>query len=155
MPARIYTTSLLLAAWLCVASLAWADPTPRQQAESLFAEYRYLSERFDPHVADLYADDARIVNVRRYPGDVPSRALQLTGFQYKAKIRALMPIAKARGDDYSTFSDVHYSAEGERVRVDAVRFSVRKRYESPYSILVGPDQDGEWRIFEELSESRP
>jgi hypothetical protein len=32
---------------------------------------------------------------------------------------------------------------------------VLKKYESPYSILVGPDANGDWRIFEELSESRP
>jgi hypothetical protein len=128
--------------------------SPRDQAERLFLEYQHQSQAFDPDVADLYVDWARIVNARKYPGDLPGRSLQLTGFQYKDKLRQLMPIAKARGD-FSTYSDVSYSEEGERIRIQCTRFSALKKYSSPYSLLVGPDERGDWRIFEELSESRP
>lgn len=128
--------------------------SPRDQAELLFLEYQHQSQAFDPDVADLYVDWARIVNARKYPGDLPGRSLQLTGFQYKDKLRQLMPIAKARGD-FSTYSDVSYSEEGERIRIQCTRFSALKKYSSPYSLLVGPDERGDWRIFEELSESRP
>jgi hypothetical protein len=133
--------------------------SPRDQAERLFLEYQHQSQAFDPDVADLYVDWARIVNARKYPGDLPGRSLQLTGFQYKDKLRQLMPIAKARGDfsTYSdvSYSDVSYSEEGERIRIQCTRFSALKKYSSPYSLLVGPDERGDWRIFEELSESRP
>ena len=130
------------------------EASPRDQAERLFLEYQRQSQEFDPDVADLYVDRARIVNARKYPGDLPGRSLELTGFQYKDKIRQLMPIAKARGD-FSTYSDVSYSEEGERIRIQCTRFSALKKYSSPYSMLVGPDERGDWRIFEELSESRP
>jgi hypothetical protein len=130
------------------------ERSPTAHAEALFEEYRRRAETFDPGLADLYADDARIVNVRKYPDGVPDRALSLTGFQYKAKIRQLMPAVKARRD-YSTYSDVRYSTEGDQVRIESTRYSVRKGYTSPYSMLVGPDQGGKWRILEEHSESRP
>ncbi len=65
-----------------------------------------------------------------------------------------MPLAKERGD-YSTYSDISFKLEGANVRVTATRFSVLKKYKSPLSLLVGPTPAGDWRILEELSESRP
>lgn len=65
-----------------------------------------------------------------------------------------MPLAKARGDT-STYSDVKYTPEGERVRITCTRFSELKKYSSPLSLLVGPGKDETWLIFEEISESQP
>ena len=45
--------------------------------------------------------------------------------------------------------------EGERVRITCTRFSELKKYSSPLSLLVGPDKDGKWLIFEEISKSQP
>ena len=148
------TLGLTLALLLFAPAGSAEDLSPRGQAEALFEEYQRRAAAFDPKVADLYWDQARIVNVRKYPGDLPDRALNLVGFQYKAKIHELMPTAKARGD-YSTYSDISYSTEGSRIRIRCTRFSLLKKYSSPYSMLVGPDENGSWRIFEELSESRP
>ena len=148
------TILAVLAALLFALPITAREATPRERAQALFEEYQSRAEAFDLRLVDLYDDGARIVNVRTYPGGAPDRALHLTGLQYKAKLLELMPRAKARGD-YSTYSDVSYAAEGDRVRVRCTRFSVLKKYRSPYSILVGPDADGNWRIFEELSESRP
>lgn len=144
--------SILLIAWLLLSAPALcADPDAR--AAELFARYQSLAAEFDPAVADLYADDARISNRRTYPnGEV--KVLTLDAGQYKALIRAAMPLARSRGDT-STFSEVRYTVDGESVRIAATRYSTLKDYSSDFAMLVGPDAVGQWRILEEHSESRP
>lgn len=123
------------------------------RAKAIFREYVALEHAFDPRVADLYSDAALIENKRTYPnGEV--KVLRIPPEKYKALIRGSMTLAKEKGDR-STYSDVKYAKEGDRVRITAVRYSELKKYSSPISLLVGPDADGKWLIFEELSESRP
>jgi len=141
-------TLLLLAA---VGVLAHADELA--QAQRLFDQYVALSAAFDDKVADLYADSAHIQNTRRYP-DGESRSMSMPALSYKTLIRQVMPKAKAAGDR-SSYSDVRYTPEDGRVRVSATRYSELKKYASPFSLLVGPGPDGNWLIFEEISESRP
>jgi hypothetical protein len=126
---------------------------PMDEAKALFESYRTLEARFDPAVADLYADDALISNKRTYPtGKI--RELTIPAPKYKDLIRTAMPLAKAKGD-YSTYSEITFTEEGAGVRIKAKRFSELKRYYSPISILVRPDSSGRWVILEELSESQP
>lgn len=122
-------------------------------ARKVFADLVALSDAFDPALADLYDDNALIRNKRVYP-DRTTRDLIIPANRYKGLIRAAMPLAKARGDR-STYSEVTYTPEAGRVRIAATRFSILKNYSSPISWLVGPNADGKWVIYEELSESRP
>jgi hypothetical protein len=123
------------------------------EAKSVFDRYILLEHAFDPTTADLYADDALIKNKRIYPsGQV--RVLTMPALQYKTLIRQAMPLAKVRGDT-SSYSQITYTEEGTGVRILAMRFSNLKKYSSPLSILVAPDQSGRWLIREELSESQP
>ena len=122
-------------------------------ATRLFTQYVNLEKGYWPAVGDLYADDAVIRNLRRYPtGEV--RELSLTAPQYRELLKQAMPLAKARGDR-STYSEVTYIAEGSNVRVTAQRYSELKRHSSPLSLLVGRREDGRWLILEERSESQP
>lgn len=126
---------------------------PIDEAKALFQRYVSLERAFDPAVADLYADDARIKNKRTYPtGQV--RELSMPAPQYKTIIRQTMPLAKAKGDT-STYSDVTFTEEGGGVRIHATRFSDLKKYSSPISLLLAPDSAGHWQVKEELSESQP
>ena len=118
----------------------------------MFACYVALERAFDPAAADLYSDDAKIQNTRTYPTG-EKRTLIVPAADYKKLIKGAMPLAKARGDA-SSYSDVKYTPEGDRVRITCVRFS-KLKYSSPLSLLVGPDKDGKWLIFEEISESQP
>jgi hypothetical protein len=123
-------------------------------AEALFQKMQQLEQSFDPAVAQLYADDALIVNERFYPtGDV--RELRIPATEYKALIVSTMPLAKARGD-ISTYSNITYEelVDG-RVRINCTRYSELKKYESPYTLVVENRGDAGWLIVEELSESRP
>lgn len=111
-----------------------------------------LGRAFDPALAELYDDSAVIRNTRIYP-DGSTRVMTFPAPKYKQLLRSLMPVAKARGD-VSTLRDVTFTAEGDRVRIDAIRYSHLKNYTSPISWLVGRNEDEDWVIFEEISESR-
>jgi ketosteroid isomerase-like protein len=133
-----------------------ADPQEAeniQAARKLFDRYVALSRAFDPSVADLYADDATIQNARTFP-DGRQRTLTMPATQYKELIRKSMSSAKAR-EDTNEYRDIKLMAEGKNVRITATRHSNRKNYDSPLSILVAKSSDGQWKILEEISESRP
>lgn len=112
-----------------------------------------LEAAFNPAIADLYSDDARIQNTRTYPTG-KTRVLTLPAPAYKALIRQSMPLAKERGDT-NTYSDFKFTQEGDKVRVTASRYAHLKKYSSPVSLLLGTNKEGVWLIYEELSESRP
>lgn len=134
-------------------ALVFAQGLTTEAAKTLFAQYVALEHAYDANIAELYADDALIKNKRIYPaGDV--REITMPAVNYKTLLRQAMPIAKVRGDR-STYSQVTYTLEGERVRIQASRFSELKSHTSPISLLVGPSKSGKWLIYEELSESRP
>ena len=136
---------------VCARFTLAADSTAK--AKELFERYVALEHAFDSAVADLYSDDAKIQNTRTYPTG-EKRTLTMPAPDYKKLIKGAMSLAKARGDT-STYSDIKYIAEGDRVRITCTRFSELKKYSSPLSLLVGADKDGKWLIFEEISESQP
>lgn len=123
------------------------------KARAVFDEYVRLGEAFDPAMADLYADTAKISNRRVFP-DGTSREMAMPAPSYKTLLRQVMPVAKEQ-NDVSRYSDVRYAIEGDKVRITATRYSVMKDYSAPHTLLVGPDTDGTWRILEESGESRP
>ena len=127
--------------------------TSIEEAKTFFNQYVQSEQSFDPDAADMYADDAVIKNKRTYPtGQV--RELTMPANRYKALIRQTMPLAKLRGDT-NTYSEVNFYKEGSKVRIRAKRFSNLKKYSSPISLLVAPDDSGRLLIYEEISESRP
>ena len=134
-------------------AVAHAQDDAVAHARQLFDRYVALGAAYDEAVADLYADSAFIKNTRRYP-DGQSRSITMPALTYKSLIRQVMPQAKEAGD-LSTYSDVKFIPEGERVRIEATRYSELKKYSSPFTLVVGPGEDGTWLIFEEVGESRP
>ncbi len=144
---------LLVAALFTIATTSIAFAGSIDKAQNIFAQYGTREAAFDSAVADLYSDTALIKNKRTYPtGQV--REATFPAVQYKFLIRNAMPLAKAKGD-YSTYSNVTFSEEGRNVRVKAMRHSVLKKYSSPISLLIGPNEQGQWLILEEFGESQP
>lgn len=122
--------------------------------EVLFEHYVSLEHMYEISGVDLFANSAKIHNVRRHPGGRVEE-FDLTGAQYKKLILATTALAAARGDT-NTYSDVTFTPEGAgQVRVNSTRFSELKKYSSPLSILAARQEGGYWLIVEELSESRP
>jgi len=138
-------------------AIALASPVvatdPTSEAKELFATYSERINSFDPAVADLYADDAKIENTRSYP-DGTKRTFTVPAPQYKAMLRAAMPAAK-KDNDQSDFLGVEYKPEGGKVRIETIRFSRAKLEGSPVSMVVGVGAAGKWMILEEHTESRP
>ena len=129
-------------------------PNPTiESAKAFFETFTRLGNSFDPAIAAMYADDAKIQNKRTYP-DGRVRAMAMPAPQYKQMLRQVMPLAKERGDTDS-FTNTTFTVEGSGVRIKTTRHSNLKNYDSPYELLVSPSTDGIWLIREELSESRP
>lgn len=106
---------------------------------------------FDPGILSLYDKNAKIQIIRRsQQGD---KTMNLSFAQYRELIISSLPLAKSRGDR-STFSNVTYKAEGQRVRIRAQRYSQLYRNTNPHTLLVGPDATGKWVIFEEVIEAQ-
>ena len=142
----------ILAVCLALAAPAWAQPSEKAAAQ-LFQRYVALSRAYDAQLAELFDDNALIVNKRISPnGEV--REMTLPAARYKVLLRKALPLARQRGDR-STYSNVRYAREGERVRISALRYSELKKYSSPLVLVVGPAPAGGWLIYEEHSESRP
>ena len=130
-----------------------SDSDALGSARQLFARYVALGDAFDSELASLYADDAIIKNRRLYPsGEV--REVQLPAPVYRGLIRSTMLLAQLRGDR-SRYSNVSYTVEEEVVRIAGTRYSVLKKYSSPFILRVAPSQSGHWLIIEEITESRP
>jgi len=136
----------------CVVQVAGAQ-SGIEPAKQLFQKYITLEAKFDPSVTDLYADDALIRHTRRYPNG-QKRTIEIPFAKFKELIRSLMPVAKAT-NDRNRYSSVKYEQEGSNVRITATRYSLRKKYSSPVSLLVGVNDKGEWVILEDISESIP
>jgi hypothetical protein len=147
---------VLLLAWFSIVlltPLAHADEDSVARARSLFDRYVALGAAYDVAVADLYADSAFIKNTRRSP-DGQARTMTMPALTYKSLIRQVMPQAKQAGD-LSTYSEVKFVPDGDRVRIEATRYSELKKYSSPFLLVVGPAENGTWLILEEVGESRP
>ena len=150
---RLIHSCLMLVLYL-LASPATAGVVTQTEARVFFDNYVALGEAYDVGLADLYADDAVIRSERRYPNG-ENRAMQLSGRQWKALIVSVMPLAKAR-QDRSTYSNLKVSVSGKRARISADRYSELKCYTDPgYYMVIERQSDGEYRIVEEYSQTRP
>lgn len=145
---------LLTATVLFFAQTACASETPEQ----FFARFVSLGQRFDPAVAELYEDHASVRMYRRYPHGL-ERSGEMTGVEWKALVRKVMPLAQAK-DDRSTYTHVKVSSlsTGARVKIKADRHVVRKCYtDAGYYVVIERRANGDFGVVEEYfeSEARP
>ncbi len=131
------------------AMLAQDPPAP---AKALFERYVALDLAFDPAIADLYSDEAKI-EITRIAPDGEKRTAVIPARKYKDQIRVAMPMAKITGEK-SSYDEVKYAAEGERVRITCQRSSGPPETAGALSLLVGTGPEGGWLIYEELAESK-
>jgi len=151
MKLRFSVTAILSSA---LAAGAFAQQLAPVEGTRFFQTYITLSEAYDVSVADLYADDARIRSVRRYPTG-QDRAMEVDGTKWKSLLRAAMPLAKAKGDR-SEFRNIRAESAGDMVRIRADRYAVLKCYwDRQYFMLIGRRPDGRMQIVEEYMETRP
>lgn len=150
----------LAARWVVLGALVWMPAAvraqaPAEEAAAFFERYRALAEAYDPALADLYADEARVSTLRRYP-DGQRREVELTGAQWKAMIRQAMPLARAAGDR-SVFSAVQVETDGPgQASIRARREVPHKCYtDTGYALQLARGADGTWRIVAEHMNTQP
>ncbi|MCP5371905.1 MAG: hypothetical protein H6907_09255 [Hyphomicrobiales bacterium] len=128
--------------------------TPIQEAVALFETMVRLEKAYDPALADLYADDARIEYVSVYP-DGTRREIKMTGAELKAILRKMGPMAKALKST-ARYADVRYGIEGRNLMgIRGLRVSPAKGTSDPFRMTVGLTGDGTWKILSEYGEARP
>jgi len=152
MRSTLHLAVSVLALCCAVPGEALAEDEQLAEARRFFERFVNLERSFDPAGLDLYADEARIVVVRKYPAGLPDRVVELSGAQYKKVARPLLPAARAINDRAKYF-DLRFSREGDGVRITGKRYSERKRFTGTYSVLIQRDASGDWRIVEERGES--
>lgn len=119
-----------------------------EKAFDLLNRLIYLEHRFDPAMAGLYADEARIVIIE-VRGDRRNKT-EMTGKELKVFIESYMPAASVTGELYY-YSNVSITPEGDRMRILANRTGRKNPESFPYQLLVGPGPGGQYLIYEEQS----
>lgn len=117
-------------------------------AEDLFKRLVYLEQRFDQEMANLYADEARIIIIE-VRGDQRFKT-EMTGKDLKVFIESYLGNAAMVGEWY-VYSNTSITPEGDRMRILSSRTSQRTGDVFPYQILVGPGPGGRYLIYEEQS----
>ncbi|QGQ99339.1 hypothetical protein EHS13_32995 [Paenibacillus psychroresistens] len=118
-----------------------------QKAKNLFEEYQTLSQEFNDKITNLYSDSAEIKFTVVQSGN--QKIMSYSGKEFKELIIIAMPIAKDK-NDLDIYSDINYAMEeNNRVKITANRYSSLYKYNSPYTTIIGPNESGEWLIWEE------
>lgn len=122
--------------------------------EAFFKRFAETGQRFDPAVADLYADNALIKAYRRYPHGL-ERSMEMSGTEWKALVRKVMPVARSKNDK-STYTNVRFAPRGSQVKISADRYAVRKCYTDPaYYLVIEKRADSTYTVVEEYFETVP
>lgn len=122
--------------------------------EEFFKRFVETGHRFDPAVADLYADSASIKMYRRYPHGL-ERSMEMSGTEWKALVRKVMPLARVKNDK-STYTNVKFVPLGNQVKISADRYAVRKCYTDPaYYLVIEKRPDNSYTVVEEYFETEP
>jgi len=121
------------------------DPTLSRErnAEELFDACMALFLNLDPRLTDCYAVGANILTIE---GGVTT---QMTGAEYKLRMRDSIARIEDTGNFVKYRNPVFTRADDE-VRIEATRVSSFDNQRNPVSLLIGPSDDGEWRIQEEI-----
>jgi hypothetical protein len=132
-----------------LSNVAYASSEPAE----FFKKYVELGDTFDPALAALYSDRARIHATRQYPLGL-SRDMEFTGAQWKAVMLKVMEIAKAKNDK-SRYSNMVVTRIGDRYKIKADRYSVLKCYtDTGYYMIVQPGGNEDFSIVEEYMETK-
>jgi hypothetical protein len=123
-------------------------------ALDFFKKGQERARAFDPAVADMYADSATI-STRRVFADGTEKTLSMTGAKYKERLKALLPVARDRGDT-SKYSNISVIIEGSRAKIKATRYSELKNYtDDEYFMVVEETSPGVLHVVEEHTMTVP
>lgn len=130
-----------------------ADDAATLDAQRLFKQFVDLEHAYDPAQADLFASSAVIKDTRVYQ-EGPTKTFNWTGDNYKAIIKAQLPVQKARSEQFA-YSQVSYAHEGNNVRIKCTRTSSQRKFSAPFEMVLAPTGKQGYKIIEEIFQSQP
>lgn len=135
----------LLALILSAASAHAAQPVTQAEAAEFFKRMQTWNASFDSRYPELYAANAKITGLH-YRDD---NDLTVTGAQWQQILSLTAAKAKKRNDS-STFSNIRYTPQGERMKITADRYMTRKcNTDKTYYMVLGRQANGQLLIEEE------
>lgn len=135
----------ILALALSAASANAAQAVTQAEAEAFFKRMQAWNTSFDSRYPELYSPEAKITGLR-YRDD---NDLTVTGAQWQQILSFTAAKAKKRNDS-STFSNMRYIPQGERMKITADRYMTRKcNTDKTYYMVLGRQANGQLLIEEE------
>ncbi len=151
---RLVTRAMAVLALASSIGCGAAPATPEERARAFFERYTKLERAYDPAVVELYADAAEIRKSRKLPDGQLQHGV-MTGAEFKRQSRPWIPGAAARGAR-NEYRDVRYQDLGNGfVRITSRRHQLPQGFTFPQELVVGPDSQGRWLIWEDRTEAPP
>jgi len=137
---------------LCFTASAVVQADEQTSYKQFFEEYQRLVTEFDASLSTLYANDAKIMGVRKQADDEEA-SMTIDGKRWKAIIQASMERAKNVGDR-SDYSDIVIDVDGDSAKISATRYSQLRCFtDTRFYMVVSRNEEGELAIVEQLTES--
>lgn len=131
---------------------AFGEEMEISKYRSFFEHYQQLESNFDTAISGLYADEAEITAIRKFPDGIEQK-MTVPGVQWKQIVVDSMEIAKKR-DDRSEFSNIAVHLNDEGAKITASRYAASKCYtDHNYYMVVQSSNSGQLQIIEEFMES--
>lgn len=129
---------------------AYAVSTQKEYMD-FFNKYDALSKAYDPAVADLYMDDAKVYVIIQNPDDTEVQ-VTLSGKKLKSLVGDAMSLAKKVGE-VSQYSNIRLeNISSDSVKILADRYSLYKcQTDKSYYMVVKKNPQGNLNIIEESS----
>lgn len=138
--------ALLLALALPTSAALAAQAVTQTEAQTFFKRMQAWNSSFDSRYPELYSPAAKVTGLH-YHDD---KDLTVTGAQWQQILTFTAAKAKKRNDS-STFSNIRYVPQGERMKITADRYMMRKcNTDKSYTMVLGRQANGQLLIEEEI-----
>jgi hypothetical protein len=115
-------------------------------AQELYARFVALNTAFDPAEIELYAPEAKaFLHVIEPTGEVYIHPVPRAEMERNMKNNA---VAVKRAGMKETYGEPSFAREGNRVRIRTTYFITGMGKARPFSLLVGPNEAGQWLVYE-------
>jgi len=118
---------------------------------AFFNEYQRLISEFDVSVNKMYADDAKIMGVRKKL-DGTEESMTIDGVRWKSIILASMERAKKIGDR-SEYSDIKFDINEDKAKISATRYSNVDCFNDKRFYIVVKSTNDQLQIVEQFMET--
>jgi|GEM_PF-4852817 len=121
-----------------------------EKAKDFINKFQKLSHNYDEELIHMYSDNAKIIRiVEKDDGKSEKYVLPVEG--YKNMLKYVSFFAKLRGYK-NHYKELSYKIEDGNVRITGKRIN-NSGYTAPVSLLVGKNQNAEWKILEERTKT--